>query len=290
MDLQEVYSAWAADAPGAINSSGLGGGGGGCPLKLGAPAAAGGGEPPLLLAAGGGPPRSGGALLGGGGGAPRTSSGFMMTADCSAVGTLAPRAPDPARAPRAAVAAATNDNAATAAPFCFLPGSAGAGTSGGARSPESEATRLAVDTSHNNNNNNSNSTNDGGGGGGGGGCQQLHLLLPPVPVRAPTASSPEASAAAAAAAAAAAPAPPSVSYDFATVYALLGSLFDPACAGIDHAAALAQMPRGEREVAGVWLRSVAAHLRDPAAMAGHAAALTEAALMDRAASARFQQE
>ena len=49
-------------------------------------------------------------------------------------------------------------------------------------------------------------------------------------------------------------------------------------------------PRGEREVAGVWLRSVAAHLRDPAAMAGHAAALTEAALMDRAASARFQQE
>ena len=26
MDLQEVYSAWAADAPGAINSSGLGGG------------------------------------------------------------------------------------------------------------------------------------------------------------------------------------------------------------------------------------------------------------------------
>ena len=181
MDLQEVYSAWAADAPGAINSSGLGGGGGGCPLKLGAPAAAGGGEPPLLLAAGGGPPRSGGALLGGGGGAPRTSSGFMMTADCSAVGTLAPRAPDPARAPRAAVAAATNDNAATAAPFCFLPGSAGAGTSGGARSPESEATRLAVDTSHNNNNNNSNSTNDGGGGGGGGGCHQLHLLLPPVP-------------------------------------------------------------------------------------------------------------
>jgi len=289
MDLQEVFSAWAADAPGAINSSGLGGGGG-CPLKLGAPAAAGGGEPPLLLAAGGGPPRAGGALLGGGGGAPRTSSGFMMTADCSAVGTLAPRAPDPARAPRAAVAAATNDNAATAAPFCFLPGSAGAGTSGGARSPESEATRLAVDTSHNNNNNNSNSTNDGGGGGGGGGCQQLHLLLPPVPVRAPTASSPEASAAAAAAAAAAAPAPPSVSYDFATVYALLGSLFDPACAGIDHAAALAQMPRGEREVAGVWLRSVAAHLRDPAAMAGHAAALTEAALMDRAASARFQQE
>ena len=100
--------------------------------------------------------------------------------------------------------------------------------------------------------------------------------------------------AAGAAAAAPAPPPPPPSYDFATVYALLGSLFDPACAGIDHAAALAQMPRGEREVAGVWLRSVAAHLRDPAAMAGHAAALTEAALMDRAAaaaaSAGFQQQ
>ena len=276
MDLQDVYSAWAAETPA-----------GGGPLKLlGGGASAGGGAPRAV-------PLGGAA---GDGAGPRASSGFMLTADCSAGGTLAPRAPPaPSLAPAAAAAAAAaaannsssnNNNAAAAAPFCFLPGTAGANGTAGARSPESEATRLAV-------------------AGANAGDVQQHLMLPAVAGRAPTTSSPEASSAAAGTAAAgtAAAAPPlllpppsttaaaaAISYDFATVYALLGSLFDPACAGIDHAAALAQMPRGEREVAGVWLRSVAAHLGDPAAMAGHAAALTEATLMDRTAAGAFQRQ
>ena len=265
MDLQDVYSAWAADAsaPGMATTTMSPGSNGGGPLKL-----AGGAEAASL---------GGSAAAGAGTGAagPRTSSGFMLTADCSAGGALAPRAPAapapapapaPALPPAAAVAAPAAANNNAAAPFCFLPGTAGAGNNNnaGARSPESEATRL-------------NNTSD----------FQQHLMLPCVAVRAPTTttSSPEASSVAVAAVTAPAPPAPSsttaTSYDFATVYALLGSLFDPACAGIDHAAALAQMPRGEREVAGVWLRYVAAHLSDPAAMAGHAAALTEATLADR---------
>ena len=281
MDLQDVYSAWAADTSGMMmmssNGNGsIGGSNGGSngPLKIRTSAAT--GAAPAAL----GPLDATGA---GGGAFTRTSSGFALTVDCSAGGGVAPHAPPAPPVP--AAAATTTDNnatAAAAAPFCLLPGTAAAAGNGN-RSPESEATRLAIKNSEYHH-------------------HQQHLMLPAVAVRAPpppptttttTSSSPEASsssAAAAAAAVAVAPAvaaapPPSISYDFATVYALLGSLFDPACAGIDHAAALAQLPRGEREVAGVWLRSVASHLRDPAAMAGHAAALTEAVLMDRAAAA-----
>jgi hypothetical protein len=75
-------------------------------------------------------------------------------------------------------------------------------------------------------------------------------------------------------------------YDFATVYAFLGSLFDPACSCVDPAAALAQMAAPDRDVALIFARSLAAHLRSPPAMAAAAAALAEGAAADEAGAGR----
>ena len=69
-------------------------------------------------------------------------------------------------------------------------------------------------------------------------------------------------------------------YDFATVYAFLGALFDPACAGVDVPAALAAMGEADRAVALLWARSLATHLRSPGSMAAAAAALAEAGALD----------
>jgi hypothetical protein len=85
------------------------------------------------------------------------------------------------------------------------------------------------------------------------------------------------------AAAAASPTFDPASYDFATIYAFVGSLFDPACAGVDVGAALAQMAPGDADVARVYVRSLAAHLRSPEAMTQVAVALAEGAVEDEAA-------
>ena len=85
------------------------------------------------------------------------------------------------------------------------------------------------------------------------------------------------------AAAAASPTFDPASYDFATIYAFAGSLFDPACAGVDVGAALAQMAPGDADVARVYVRSLAAHLRSPEAMTQVAVALAEGAVEDEAA-------
>ncbi|CAL8464812.1 g4347 [Coccomyxa elongata] len=55
--------------------------------------------------------------------------------------------------------------------------------------------------------------------------------------------------------------------DFATIYAFLGSLFDPDLVLIDHADVLAQMAPVDRETACLLMNNMAANIADPAALA-----------------------
>ncbi|EIE22859.1 hypothetical protein COCSUDRAFT_42447 [Coccomyxa subellipsoidea C-169] len=57
--------------------------------------------------------------------------------------------------------------------------------------------------------------------------------------------------------------------DFATIYAFLGSLFDPVCAQINHWDVLAQMAPVDRETACLLMHNLAANLGDSAAVAAH---------------------
>ena len=125
----------------------------------------------------------------------------------------------------------------------------------------------------------------------GGGASDATAIMAPSPVRSArrrqrSGGASPASRAPRARTAAPGPSPLSIAapagYDFVTVYAFLGALFDPACASVDVPAALAAMGEADRAVALLWARSLATHLRSPGSMAAAAAALAEAGALDEA--------
>ncbi|KAK9846276.1 hypothetical protein WJX81_000748 [Elliptochloris bilobata] len=64
--------------------------------------------------------------------------------------------------------------------------------------------------------------------------------------------------------------------DFATIYAFLGSLFDPTCSRVDHADVLAQMAPIDRETTGLLMRNIIANLACPPALTEHLRVLRQA--------------